>query len=193
MKTPAFKVPRCFAALAGLILVVALTVLVVALPWLRQNQFYQDAIDTRAGQLERFLSIIAGRGDVEAQQQALKANKEIATFYLNTSDPSLAGVELQRRIEESVKATGGSLVSAQILPPEDEGPVMKIGVRLRLRGFPDDLRKLLYRLEISKPLLFVPRLSVLANRGAQRPTRANANDMLNVNVDVHGYIRKNAG
>lgn len=193
MKPLALKVPRCLAALAGLILVVALVVLVVALPWLRQHQFYQDSIDTRAGQLERFLSIIAGRGDVEAQQQALKANKEIATFYLNASDPSLAGVELQRRIEESVKATGGSLVSAQILPPEDEGPVMKIGVRLRLRGFPDDLRKLLYRLEISKPLLFVPRLSVLANRGAQRPTRANPNDMLNVNVDVHGYIRKNAG
>lgn len=54
MKTPVLKVPRCLAALAGLILVVALVVLVVALPWLRQNQFYQDAIDTRSGQLERF-------------------------------------------------------------------------------------------------------------------------------------------
>jgi hypothetical protein len=130
---------------------------------------------------------------LESQHQALKSNKELAGFYLNAADPSLAGVELQRYIEDHVKATGGSLVSAQILPPEDEGAVLKIGVRLRLRGFPDDLRRLLYLVETSKPLLFIPRLSVLANRGAQRPSRSNPNDMLNINVDVHGYIRKGAG
>lgn len=193
MNAPASLRVPCWLALS---LALALMLFVLAglvLPWRERNQFYDEAIDTHGGQLQRYLSIIATLPELNERLQTVRTNREIRAYYLEATDPSLAGVELQRYIQDFVRASGGTLASAQILPAEDDGGTSRVGVRLRLRAFPDDLHRLFHRIETSKPLLFITRFSVQAPRRNQRPSRSNPGDMLNLNLDVFAYMRKDLG
>lgn len=190
---PARSRPRCLVALGLTLALVLILVAGLVIPWRERDQFYDEAIETHGGQLQRYLSIIATLPELNERLQAVRANREIRAYYLEATDPSLAGVELQRYIQDFVRASGGTLASAQILPVEDDGGTPRVGVRLRLRAFPDDLHRLFHRIETSKPLLFITRLSVQAPRRNQRPSRSNPGDMLNLNLDVFAYMRKDLG
>lgn len=184
---------RCLLVLAVVLTLALALVAGVVIPWQKRNQFYDEAMETYGEQLQRHLSIMATLPELQRRLQAIRANKNIRTYYLESKDPSLAGVELQRYIEGFVKTSGGTLSSAQILPAEDDSGTSRVGVRLRLRAFPDDLHRLFHRIETSKPLLFITRLSVQAPRRNQRLSRGNPSDMLNLNLDVFAYMRKDMG
>ena len=101
---------------------------------------------------------------------------------------------LQRRIESIVAGAGASLTSIQILPAEAQGSLYKVAVRGRLSASTEALEQILYEIESSQPLLFVPKLNIRALRNTRRlPGRSEWDDQMTVNLDVFGYIRREAG
>ena len=193
------KFPPCLSALAVLLGVLLILTLALVLPWQERMSIYDEEIERRNRQLSGYLRVIGTLPSLQARLDSARANREQDAFYIAATDPSLGGIALQRRIEELVAASGGSLTSIQILPLQDEGSVTRIGVRLRFMGPTEALQKLLYGIESNQPALFIGKSNIrsLKRRSRRKPGRkqqpGNTLTDLNVNLDVHGYIRRAAG
>ena len=193
------KFPRCLSALAVLLGLLLILVLALVLPWQEQMGKYDEAIERRNRQLSGYLRVIGTLPALQARLDSARASREQDAFYLAATDSSLGGIALQRRIEALVAASGGSLTSIQILPSQAEGSATRIGVRLRFMGATEALQKLLYGIESNQPALFIGTSNIRALRRQSRriPGRKqqpkNTLSDLNVNLDVHGYIRRAAG
>ena len=191
MKALSASVPRCLAAMLALALVLLLVVLGVLLPWLEQNDEYNRQILLRNRQLKGYERQIAALPALRKELGELDANRTMDTYYLDASDASLGGVTLQRHIEGVIADAGGTMTSIQILPPQQEGQLTRISVRLRLQVQSDSLRQILYGIESSEPLLFVEKLNLrsLHRRARSKPAAQKDVTQLNANMDVYGYIR----
>jgi general secretion pathway protein M len=99
-----------------------------------------------------------------------------------------------------VKASGGRLVSTQILPPPEDEQPPKVQVRAQIQGTTDVLLDVLYEIEKARPFLFVDQMSVRSTsrprvaanpraRGRQRhrSVRRKSQGLLTVRLDVFGY------
>jgi hypothetical protein len=189
------KTPRCLVGLGILFALVLVVFLGLVAPWLQRNHMYREAIVTRTDQLERYLGLIDTLPNIQSQLDQLKNTSGLDAYYLAATEPSLAGVALQRRVEGFVSGAGASLTSIQILPAETQGATLyKVAIRARLSASTEALKQVLYDIESSKPLLFVPKLNIRALRNARRLRRGRAwDDQMTVNMDVFGYIRRDAG
>ncbi len=195
------KFPRCLSALALLLAVVLILTLALVLPWQERMSIYDGEIEQRNRQLSGYLRVIDTLPDLQARLDSARSNRDQDAFYLAATDPSLGGIALQRRIEGLVTASEGNLTSIQILPLQDEGSVTRIGVRLRFTGPTEALQKLLYGIESNQPALFIGTVNIRSlkrntrrrprSKQQQPPKKTPTN--LNVNLDVHGYIRRAAG
>ncbi len=186
---------RCIMALVLVLGVFGMLVAAVAVPWLDWNREYDERMELRTRQLSRYQAQLAMLPVLQERLERLKADGAQDAFYLGAPNASLGGVALQRRVEEMVSESGGSLTSIQILPAETENALTKLSVRARLQLDVPELRDVLYRIEGSEPLMFVEQ----ANIRAMRPRRRNAKvksqqyRKLNVNMIVYAYIRKEHG
>ncbi len=189
------RVPRCLLALLATGLVLLLMVLGLLLPWLEQNSDYDRQILLRNRQLTGYERQIATLPALQQELVAMASNQSMAAYYVDAPDASLGGVALQRLIEQLTGESGGTMTSIQILPAQQEGRLMRIGVRLRLQVTADGLQRVLYGIEAREPLLFVDKLNVRSMYRAKRQGREPANQgvQLNVNLDVFGYVRGEAG
>ena len=189
------RIPRCVLALGAVLGVLLLLLAGTVLPWLQRSAMYDQVIEDRQNQLERYLGLIETLPGLEAQLQRVKQAQGLDAYYLAATDPSLGGVALQRLFEDMTGAAGANLTSIQILPVEEMGGLTKVSVRARVSSNTEQLSRLLYTLETSEPLLFVPQINLRSLRGARR-TKAGTSrwsDELNVNLDVFGYIRRSPG
>ena len=186
----------CIARFGSALLVLAVLILGLVLPWQERNHFYQDRIDQLTDQLSRFNKLIAALPALEQQLTNLKTNKELDEYYLPAKDGNLGGIVLQRRIEEFVRAANVTIISAQVLPPEEQPTAIKVGLRLRFGCSIEALWQIVYTVESNKPFLIIPVLTVRAMR--QSPIRQmpgmppDTTPDLNVNMDIYGYIRRSA-
>ncbi len=189
------RVPRCLLALSATGLGLLLMVLGLLLPWLEQNSDYDRQILLRNRQLTGYERQIATLPALQQELVAMASNQSMAAYYVDAPDASLGGVALQRLIEQLTGESGGTMTSIQILPAQQEGRLMRIGVRLRLQVTADGLQRVLYGIEAREPLLFVDKLNVRSMYRAKRQGREPANQgvQLNVNLDVFGYVRGEAG
>jgi general secretion pathway protein M len=178
--------------LAGMSL---LLLALVTLPWLARSRFYDDAIERRTQSLERYLAILQSLPALERRLEEVRANRELDAYYLPASDAAQGGIALQRRVEEIVSGTEGNLTSIQILPEQAQEDVLRIGVRLRFSGSVDSLQRLLFGIETAEPLLFITDMDIRQVRRGRRNVRGRKPTFdvdLNVNLDIYGYIRKDA-
>lgn len=188
---------RCLGIFTGIIVMLVLLVLGAVLIWQERDTFYQDKIDKLADQLRRFKGVIATIPTLEKHLADLQSNKDLDAYYLGAADGAMAGIILQRRIEDFARAVGVSLSSVQVLPPEDQPAATKIGIRLRFGCSAEALWQLLYDIEGSKPLLTIPVITIRSmHQGGQRRSYRNSEDGgtpdLNINMDIYGYIRRTA-
>ena len=181
---------RCPVVFLGVLVVLGGVAAAVALPWLAQNQRYDREIERRTDQLARLRGLAATLPELRRRLEVLRKDKSMQAFYLPAADAALAGVALQRRVKGIVEQAGGSLQSIQVLPTASEGGMRKVAVRVRFRALAGALGQALFQIEDGRPLLFVDRLAVRAPAARRRrgkgPARATP---LNVDMDVHGYIR----
>ena len=143
-------------ALSALSFVAALAALLGASAWMLSGLFASsDALDAALGQLAQ-LEGRQPRGKTPAGDGAA-AN---GSPFLEGQTITVAGAALQQRVNASVAAAGGSVLSTQI---ELEGPQAKDGfvtLTANVEVGQQALQTLLYDLEAGMPYLFVDTIGI---------------------------------
>lgn len=194
--SPSLSTPwRCAAALLGTLLFVSLVAVGLVLPWLEQDRRYSAEIERLSDQIDRFGRMAAPLPQLLATEGKITDDPAIGSFYLSGKTANLAAAELQNRLKQMVEGAGGTLVSSQLLPTQDQEGSQVVSVSLRLNSTTEALFDILYKIESARPLLFVDTLSVREQkRRTARPTRKGQQPPetihdLSVRLDVYGYLR----
>ncbi|ADC63909.1 type II secretion system protein GspM [Allochromatium vinosum] len=187
----------CLVSLGAVMLLPMLLLAAIVIPWLSRISELDDRIATSRDQLMRYQRLVSTRPALQAELEQARTNDAFDAFYFKAPTQALAGAQLQARVQDIVTAASGRLISTQILPPEAQDMPPRIRVRTQIQGSTETLMEVLYRLEQTRPFLFVERLSV---RSAARPAvssspalvrrhlMANQAGELTVRLDIYGFV-----
>lgn len=187
----------CILAWLAAILIPAALVVGIGMPWSERMGELEREIASRADQLDRYRRLLDTLPGLRAELAKVSSNEDVKAFYYEAQTPALAGAQLQREIQDMVKAAGGRLISTQILPAAENERPPKVQIRTQLQGGTDALLDVLYRIEEARPFLFVDQVSVRSatRRIAQpnplqrgRPAPAQAQEQLTFRLDIFGYV-----
>ncbi|MGQ9831040.1 MAG: type II secretion system protein GspM [Thermochromatium sp.] len=194
---PAANRPLCLGLLGAMVLVPILLVAAVAIPWLGRLSELDAAIAGSRDQLQRYRRLIDTLPALQAELERARTDDAFEAFYFKAPTQALAGAQLQARIQEIVTAAAGQLISTQILPPEGQETLPRVRVRTQIQGSTETLMEVLYRLDQSRPFLFVERLSVRSSARPMEPNNpvmarrrlaANQGGELTVRLDIYGFV-----
>lgn len=198
--------PRRFCALAWALLVLlpALALAAVAVPWMERLTALQDAIAASEDQLLRYRRLVATLPALRAELVQVNSNQDFKAFYFSAPTPALAGAELQRRVQDIVSAARGRLISTQLLPEEKDEQPARVRLRTQIQGSTETLLQVLYGIEGARPFLFVEQLSVRSSARPNLPEQAGRartlrrppiDEMgeLTVRLDVFGFALAGEG
>lgn len=189
MKLPALNNHQ-HALLAGGILLLLL--LVVFALFIAPALILRQDLQARIGELELQLNKfrLAGR-ELEQLQQEIEQMNETHTNtgdFLEEKSLPLAAADLQQHIKGIIESHQANLVSAQPVSAAGDDLFPKVTVKIHMRGDIHALQKTLYRLESSRPRLFIDTIVIQKrNPAAARANHKDA-DLLEVRFDVSGYV-----
>lgn len=187
---------RCILAWAAALLIPLALITAVAWPWANRLGELERDIAAREEQILRYRGLIATLPALRAELERVRSNEDVRAFYFDAPTPALAGAQLQRELQQIVKAAGARLVSTQILPSVDDERPQKVRVRTQMQGETDALLEVLFRIEQARPFLFVDQLSVrsTSRRVVRRSSRLRGRravrqdtGKLTVRLDIFGY------
>jgi general secretion pathway protein M len=188
---------RCVAAWLGTLLIPALLVAAVALPLVERARVLDEDYDRGLDQLQRYQGLLATLPRLRSELAQEQANDDFKAFYFDAETPGLAGATLQSEVQDMVRAAGGRPISTQILPVDESEQPTRVRIRTQLQGTTDELLDVLYRIEASRPFLFVDQMSirsttprrrnVRSRRGRQSAAQQNVGQ-LTVRLDIFGYV-----
>ena len=114
-----------------------------------------QSIKTRT--LEKYISLIAEKPDIEKNLAALKESRKAEDVKLIEGDTlSLASAALQEMVKDIVTRSGGTISSQRVGKPEDMGKFKMITVSMdTILPEPRALRDILYAIETQTPYLVV--------------------------------------
>ncbi len=114
-----------------------------------------QSIKTRT--LEKYISLIAEKPDIEKNLAALKESRKAEDVKLIEGDTlSLASAALQETVKDIVTRSGGTISSQRVGKPEDVGKFKMITVSMdTILPEPRALRDILYAIETQTPYLVV--------------------------------------
>lgn len=125
-----------------------------------------------------------------AEQQERAAS---AAGYLQGPSDALAAAQLQDRVKSVVETAGGQLRSTQILPAEQleaELGVRRTRLRVHFVVTIEGLEETLYELETGQPYLIIDDVTVRQERVRRRRSEAPGQPMLDVSLELFGYVRQ---
>lgn len=181
-------------------LITLLLIAIIGWPWLERLRTLDGQIATATDQLHRYQQLLRALPTLQTELEQVTANQEFRTFYIDTPTSALAGAELQRRLQDMVRAADGRLISTQVLPSPTQEVPQSIRVRTQIQGDVETLLELLLDIERARPFIFVDQLSVRSIARPVRPVRParpgqsgsqaqrQIENQLTVRLDVFGYI-----
>lgn len=157
---------------------------------------YRDA-EARMAQTQELLQRYEGL----AQQRSLLTDRlaeqqeraAAAAGYLQGPSDALAAAQLQDRVKSVVEAAGGELRSTQILPPgqlETALGIRRTTLRVHFVVTIEGLEETLYELETGQPYLIVDNVTVRQERVRRRRSEPQGHPMLDVSLELFGYVRE---
>jgi general secretion pathway protein M len=186
----------CLGAWGAALLLPALLMLSVALPWWQNNQQLTERLERDRDQLQRYSQMVATLPALRAELERERANDDFKAFYFDAETPGLAGAQLQSEVQEMVRGAGARPISTQILPVDPKEQPPRVRVRVQLQGSTPQLLDVLYQIEDARPFLFIDQVSVRSS-ARQEPVAARRNTRrlrssaqageLTVRLDVFGY------
>ena len=140
-------------------------------PWLEHVGNLEREIESLDDQTTRYRRLLLTLPGLQAELDQVRSNEDVKDFYFDAKTPALAGAQLQREVQEMVKASGGRVVSTQVLASAEDEQPPKVRVRAQIQGKTEALLEVLYQLEQARPFLFVDQMSI---RSAARGRWRNA-------------------
>lgn len=177
-------------AVAVLIGGLALAGLLATLPFLRLGTLEQTIAQSQSELLE-LRKEIAREGALRKENTALAASDQDARLLLLEGETTgIAGANLQKLMSGLVLAHGGEATSFQILPPKEDGNLMRIPMGLSIRVGIDGLRDIIHGLETSTPLIFIDDITIRAEQDDFRAPDPHFLGPLDVTLQVSGFAYK---
>jgi general secretion pathway protein M len=193
------KGAACVLAWLAAILIPAALLAGIGLPWSQRVAELDAEIAERDDQIRRFSRQLASLPSLRAELDKERSNEDFKSFYYDAETPALAGAELQRELQDMVRAAGARLINTQFLPAGADEQPPRVRIRAQLQGTTESLLEVVYSIEQARPFLFVDQLSVRASaprvarpnprvRGRRAPVRkVEPQGQLTVRLDVFGY------
>jgi general secretion pathway protein M len=179
------------AALAVLALGLALLGLMAVLPFIRLGAL-QQTIARNQVELVELRKDIAREGELRKENSELAASGQDAKLLLLEGETTgIAGANLQRLMNGLVLAYGGAASSFQILPPKEDGNLMRISMSLSISVGIDGLRDIIHGLETGMPLIFIDDITIRSAQDDFRETDPHFLGPLDVTLEVSGFAIKN--
>ncbi|HZT89844.1 MAG TPA: type II secretion system protein GspM [Stellaceae bacterium] len=179
---------RRFAALGLLLTCIAAFVLLAVVPLMSARG---DALAEvkRLTPLLRRERAEAAQGEAwRSELRRLQQQGSSASGLLGGSNESLVAAALQERLKGAVEGVNATLKSVEVTPARDDGAFRRITARVELSGSLGAVQRAIYALEASPPYLFLDNLEIGRHDGNRQ--KAADDPLLDVTIDVYGYMRK---
>lgn len=177
-------------ALSAALALVAAGLLFFTLIWpaLSTRSAFNERLESLQFQQQKFTAAAARAPALEEELETLAGVKTDQGGFLEEKPRDLAAADLQQLLGSLIEQSGGELISTQVMQEIDNESVFpEITVKVYLRGATESLQKLVYRLEINRPLLLLDNLLVQKRRLGDAGSRNEA-DELEIRFDVTAFI-----
>ena len=164
----------------------------IFVPWYNSYNKTLDDIDEQVFRDKRYQRVIASREEVLVEIEQGRNEINALGLFITKATPALAAAELQKRIKEMAEHAGGELSSTQVLPNKTEDGLLRIAVKVKLKGDMEMLRNLLFEIEAEKPLMIIENLTIVPGpKKRNRKTRKREQTgKVVVTIEVSSYMRK---
>jgi general secretion pathway protein M len=186
---------RSAAALSIGILLAAVAIMMMAAvtPYMQLGQV-EETLEQNQRELLGLRNQISQEGELRKENLSLAAVDESASrLLLEGETTGIAGANLQKLLSGLVAEHGGAASSIQILPPKDDGNLVRISMSLSISVNIDGLRDILHALETGAPLLFIDDVGVRSDMDSFGAADVHFMGPLDVTLQVSGYASGHKG
>lgn len=177
---------RGYLAVSILLMLVVATATIVAMPFIKVATL-ENTIAEKQARLPHLLAEVAFEDKLRREHADLGALGQDKSLLLEGDKTGVAGANLQSLINSLVSAYGGTASSIQILPPKEDGNLMRISVSVSINVGTDGLRDIIHTLETGTPLIFIDDITVQTINDDFRPLDPHYIGPLEVTMQVSGF------
>ncbi len=183
--------------LAAILLFVITVILVYLLcfHWfILRHRDYGTDISQLSGQLDRYQRVAAQKTQYESLLQDLENRQSDESLFLGGGDFNEAAAEMSERLGQMINTQAEDtcqIVSRQPVRPRVQERFQKVTVNVRMRCGIEDLKKVLYSLETSVPMVIADEITVIKPRTRRRRSNnqnAQVQTALDIRFNMSGYL-----
>jgi len=183
--------------LAAILLFVITVILVYLLcfHWfILRHRDYGTEISELSGQLGRYQRVAAQKTQYESLLQDLENRQSDESLFLGGGDFNEAAAEMSERLGQMINTQAEDtcqIVSRQPVRPRVQERFQKVTVNVRMRCGIEDLKKVLYSLETSVPMVIADEITVIKPRTRRRRSNnqnAQVQTALDIRFNMSGYL-----
>ena len=180
-------------AVGLLIFIVLIFCLIIMVPLLSKGLELSKSKNDLMFRLQQYERILATKNTVIASMAKIKQQHDQQGYFNSQETDALASAEMQAFIKKTIVDAGGELSSTQALPVNNKNKFSKITISVRMMGSSEVLRKVLYKIETSTPLIIIDQIDI---RPMQHGTmnlvthKIEASNVLSVNFQAVSFMRK---
>ena len=176
------------AAVGILALLVAGTYFGLMLPLSDDFEQTQISIAQSRDALERYRRVATALPAREAEMTALRERAPARAGFLQGANEMLVAAQIQNRLKALVESAHGELKSTQILPPQEDEHLRRVGVRCQMELTMAAVQQVFYGIETAYPLLFIDNLDMRTHTQRRRDPPPGQEITLDVRLDVYGFM-----
>jgi len=179
----------------ALSVVAAMVVAAVLLAWWPVSvlQAYDADIADAQARVSQFDSIAERRTVLSQQLRTLELARGSSSETIRAGSVGIANATLQQLATKSVTDAGARVESIQVLAPQKDERLTRIGLRVSMKTTIDVLRQVIYRIESSKPFLFIDNIEITAATQFPTATGTPTAVPLSIYFDIYGYTVPETG
>jgi Tfp pilus assembly protein PilO len=171
-------------ALAILALLIAAFYFAILSPVLAFYESNAQTLEQRRELARRYESAANDLPRLRALAKQRGAKEQSGDLLLTGASDAVAAAALQSSLKDMVEGEGAKITSAAMIPPEDEGPFRRVGVRIAFSGDLQLLTSVLLEIEAAHPVLSVGNLDLRVTGDSKGD---DENPDLAIALDVSGY------
>ena len=158
-----------------------------------RHRDYGTEISDLSVQLGRYQRVAAQKTLYESSLQDLENRQSDESLFLGGGDFNEAAAEMSERLGQMINTQAEDtcqIVSRQPVRPRVQERFQKVTVNVRMRCGIEDLKKVLYALETSVPMVIADEVTVIKPRTRRRAkNQANqARTTLDIRFNMSGYL-----
>jgi general secretion pathway protein M len=157
---------------------------------------YNSEISDLSDQLGRYQRVASQKTELESVLQGLSNRRSDFDLFLEGSDFNEAAAGLSERLNQMIRTQAEDncqIVSRQPVRPRVQERFQKVTVNVRMRCGIEDLKKIVFALETSVPMVITEELTVIKPRARRRRGSEQGNEaqtLLDIRFNMSGYLRE---